>query len=269
MIGSAYNSIISNQFERNMNRHIYLDNVNIVTISNNTMYAKNTMDEGSGTDLPIYAMHLGESNSLLISTNAITTPPGGAIYDSPLTYNGSVMSDKNTLNGFYRSISTQNRDIYTNILKISANTTTKNGVTMTINDDQTVSVVGVATSDTYFSEIGSYFQSTGVKYSINSLGDDSEISSVRCYFTGVNGSTSWQTKSSYLATMDTRVYIGVQVLAGQPVSKIFYPQVIIGSRIPDKETFVGYTGSSGHINKDFVEFRNWVEEQITRLGVTP
>lgn len=112
-----------------------------------------------------------------------------------------------------------------NLLKNKGATTTKNGVTFTVNDDGSVTANGTATADIY-EYIGSFIPKEGHEYIFTTGHAYSSVSPV-CYIYNIDGSGSWKNNiATFTPTTNTEVKCSIYAIKGTVINNItFYPMI--------------------------------------------
>lgn len=127
-----------------------------------------------------------------------------------------------------------------NLLEVTANSTTINGITFTINDDGSVTVDGTATANANLI-LGSINLTAGVTYELNGCPSGGGGNTYRLYWQGVSGNYDEGEGSTYTPTEDGTINIRLVVYNGATVDNLtFYPMVRYSTYIDDTYQPYGY-----------------------------
>ncbi|MBQ8688333.1 MAG: hypothetical protein IJ512_07285 [Ruminococcus sp.] len=115
-----------------------------------------------------------------------------------------------------------------NLLNVTASTTTKNGITFTVNDDRSIKVSGTATADATL-DLGTLDLTLGEQYTLTGCPSGGSESTYRLY--GLN-TTSWAGAGSdtgsgvtFTAQYYANTVYRIVVYSGQTVNATFYPML--------------------------------------------
>ena len=118
-----------------------------------------------------------------------------------------------------------------NLLNNTAQSTTNNGITFTVNDDGSITVNGTATANTYL-VVGSVSLAGGTAYALNGCPTGGGNSTYRLYWQGVTGNYDEGNGTTYTPPTTTDINIRIVIYNGATVNNLtFYPMVRLASVI--------------------------------------
>ena len=132
-----------------------------------------------------------------------------------------------------------------NLLEVTAETTSSNGIDFTVNDDGTINVDGTATANTYL-VVGSVTLLGGQTYALNGCPTGGGNNTYRLYWQGVTGNYDEGEGTTYTPQSDATVNIRIVVYANAEVDNlVFKPMVRLNS--VESDTYMEYGDPEGAI----------------------
>lgn len=125
-----------------------------------------------------------------------------------------------------------------NLLKLTISNQTTNGLTLTVNEDKTITINGTASANTYFKLTDNYIFEPG-EYTISGTPSGGASSK---YFMFINGASvnDYGNGATNTFTQSTTSYVGIAIRNGQVYDNlIFKPQLELGSTATPYEPY-GY-----------------------------
>lgn len=167
-----------------------------------------------------------------------------------------------------------------NLLPNTAITTTKNGITFTVNEkDKSITVSGTATATAGLTLCSQTMAiKKGKKYIFYSESGTYNANQ-RCYISGLDGKTGWRESGwTYTPTEDVivSVKVGIYIASGQTVNKTFYPMLSFDggeyepytettSTIPTPNGLCGIKVSSGGNYTD-ENGQQWICDEVVKYA---
>lgn len=132
-----------------------------------------------------------------------------------------------------------------NLLKVTASSTTVNGITFTVNDDGTVTADGTATDNAYL-VLGSVKLSKDITYALNGCPEGGGNSTYRLYWQGVTGNYDEGEGTTYRPDSNGNVNIRIVVYEGATVEDLVFKPMVRVSNMED-DTYMEYGDPPGAI----------------------
>jgi len=116
-----------------------------------------------------------------------------------------------------------------NLLDVTADTTTTNGITFTVNDDGTITVDGTATGNAYL-VLGAVNLAGNITYALNGCPEGGGNSTYRLYWQGVTGNYDEGEGTTYTPDSNSNINIRIVIYEGATVDNlVFKPMVRVAS----------------------------------------
>lgn len=149
-----------------------------------------------------------------------------------------------------------------NLLEVTAEDTTTQGIDFTVNDDGTINADGTATANAYL-VVGSVDLIGGQTYALNGCPEGGGASTYRLYWQGVSGNYDEGSGTTYTPQSDTTINIRIVIYSGATVDNLeFKPMVRLAS--VESDEYMEYGVPDGLI--EFGSILLDQEKDITNSG---